>query len=165
MLAARLKTLHFWFGVLAVMAFLATGQVMYYAYDQLHGMADGPRLLFRSSHLYILISAIPHLMLGVYLEPAGVARFGRIQLPMSLLLVAATLLMAAGFFVEPWLAGLSRPLTLAGAIALLAAALLAIVLHSRHSRSFRMSRRISAGSRRHPGRKIAGAKNRRATAE
>ncbi|MEK6772049.1 MAG: hypothetical protein AABY62_10505 [Pseudomonadota bacterium] len=96
MLAARLKALHFWFGVLAVMAFLATGQFMYHAYDQLQGMADGPRLLFRSSHLYILLSAIPHLMLGVYLEPAGVARFGRIQLPMSLLLVAATLLMAAG---------------------------------------------------------------------
>lgn len=161
MLAARLKALHFWFGVLAVMAFLATGQFMYHAYDQLQGMADGPRLLFRSSHLYILLSAIPHLMLGVYLEPAGVARFGRIQLPMSLLLVAATLLMAAGATV-----GGAVPSTdPGGAIALLAAALLAIVLHSRHSRSFRMSRRINAGSRRHPGRKIAGAKNRRPTAE
>ena len=163
MSTARLKTLHFWFGVLAVIAFLATGQVMYHAYDQLQGLADGPRLLFRSSHLYILLSAIPHLVLAVYLEPAGAARLGRLQLPMSLLLAAATLLMTAAFFVEPRLTGLSRPLTLAGAVALLAAALLAIVLHSRHNRSLRMGRRTGAGTRRHPGGKTAEAKNRRRT--
>ncbi len=143
---ARLKRFHFWFGVLAILVFLATGQVMYHAYGQLAGMADGPRLLLRSSHLYILLSAIPHLLLAAYLEPSS-TRSGRAPASMSLLLTVATLLMTAGFFVEPGLAGLSRPLTLAGAIALLAVAMLAIVLHWRPNRTSSARRRTGAASR------------------
>ncbi len=146
MSVARLKTFHFWFGVLAILVFLATGQVMYHAYGQLAGLADGPRLLIRSSHIYILLSAIPHLLLAVYLVPSS-TRAGRIQVSISLLLTAATLLMTAGFFVEPGLADLSRPLTLTGAVVVLAVAILATVLHWRPNRTSSARRRTGAASR------------------
>jgi hypothetical protein len=43
------------------------------SYDHLRGLDDTTRMLFRSTHIYLLFAALLNLALGLYLkaEPAG----------------------------------------------------------------------------------------------
>jgi hypothetical protein len=99
--------LHLAVGVAGVLGFLGTGQYMDKVHDHLRGMDDARRLLFRSTHLYLLFGSLVNLALGLYLRPAfGWRRWVR---PVGSVLVLATpFLAAAGFFTEPWLSGLER---------------------------------------------------------
>jgi hypothetical protein len=103
-----MRWLHLTVGILGVIGFLASGQYMDKVHDHLQGMEDARRLLFRSTHIYLLFGALVNLALGMYLTPVqGWRRWGR--LVGSLLVLATPFLVAAGFFVEPWLTGLERP--------------------------------------------------------
>jgi hypothetical protein len=66
------------------MAFILTGQCMHWFQNHLHGMPDGPRLFFRSAHVYLLWSSLLNILLGYYLfrPPSGMARY--VQLVSSL---------------------------------------------------------------------------------
>jgi hypothetical protein len=104
-----MRRLHLAVGLIALAAFLATGFEMYFRHDHLRGLDASTRLLFRSSHIYLLFAALLNLVLGLYSEPApggwraGVRRFG------SALVLLAPPLFVLAFFREPWLAGLDRP--------------------------------------------------------
>jgi len=63
-----MKLAHLAFGLLLLVAFLRTGQYMHREHHHLEGMADGPRLLYRSRHILILLTALIHLCLGTYLK-------------------------------------------------------------------------------------------------
>src|SRR5262249_16768934 len=78
-------------------------------YDHLRGLDDATRLLFRSTHIYLLFAALLNLALGLYLEaePAGWRRW--LQRVGSALVVVAPALLAAGVLTEPWLSGPDRP--------------------------------------------------------
>ena len=67
-IAKKLKLLNFTFGVVGIILFLIQGQYMDFNYDHLKGMEDGPRLLFRSAHIYFLLASIINLCIGVYWE-------------------------------------------------------------------------------------------------
>ena len=96
-------------GLVGFLAFLASGQYMDRVYDHLRGMDDTTRLLFRSTHIYLLLASLLNLALGLYLvvPPGGWRRW--VQTAGSLLILAAPPLLAAGFLTEPWLEGLDRP--------------------------------------------------------
>src|SRR5262245_60170169 len=100
-----MRRLHLLVGLAGLAAFLASGQYMARAHDHLRGMDDARRLLFRSTHIYLLFAALLNLALGLYLRtaPAGWRRW--LQLAGPVLLLAAPFLLAAGFLTEPWLAG------------------------------------------------------------
>jgi hypothetical protein len=104
-----MRRLHLGVGLVGVLAFLGTGQYMDLVHDHLRGMDDGRRLLFRSTHLYLLFGSLLNLALGLYLtaSPRGWRRW--LRLLGSGLVVLAPPLAAAGFFTEPWLTGLERP--------------------------------------------------------
>jgi hypothetical protein len=95
-------------------------------HDQLRGMDDARRLLFRSAHLYLLFGSLVNLALGLYLSPApGWRRWVR---PVgSVLILAAPFLAAAGFFTEPWLSELERPYSRPAAYGCLAGMMLHLV--------------------------------------
>ena len=61
-----MKKFHLVFGVLVIIVFVLTGQYMDRYHEHLRGMADGPRMLFRSRHIFILLSGLLHLGLGAY---------------------------------------------------------------------------------------------------
>jgi hypothetical protein len=117
---------HLAVGVVGVVGFLGTGQYMDLAHDHLRGMDDARRLLFRSTHLYLLFASLVNLALGLDLRPAsGWRRW--VRTAGSVLVLAAPFLAAAGFFVEPWLTGLDRPYTRPAAYGCLAGMLLHLI--------------------------------------
>ena len=104
-----MRRLHLVVGSAAAVAFLLTGQYMDRWLAHLEGMADLPRMLYRSAHIYLLFSALLNLVLGLYLvdQRAAVARgVGRVG--SALILIAPVLLLAA-FALESPRSDLERP--------------------------------------------------------
>ena len=73
-------------------------------------------MLFRTRHIYILLSGLLHLGIGSYFRyrPERVRRI--LQLLGSLLITAAPIFFIIGFFQEPYLTGLYVPLSKHGII-------------------------------------------------
>lgn len=104
-----MKRFHLIFGFVVIIIFLLTGQYMDKFLRHLEGMADGPRMMYRSRHIYILLSGLLNLGIGTYFS-YRVTRWRRVvQYVGSGLIVAATALFISGFFWEPKLAGLETP--------------------------------------------------------
>ena len=124
----NLKRFHFWVGVIGIIIFLMTGQYMYHWHAHLEGMADGPRMLFRSAHIYFLLASVINLVVGFYLTPKSLQHRKYTQIIISILVLLAPVLVLIGFFVEPHLSELSRPYSTFGMYALFAVAILIIVI-------------------------------------
>lgn len=94
-----MRRFHFYFGIAIVIVFLLTGQYMEYVNNRT--LPDGPRLLYRSRHIYLLFSGLINLSIGAYLtyRPAGWRR--AIQLIGSILLTIGPGLLLISFFREP----------------------------------------------------------------
>lgn len=68
-----IKKVHFWVGVTGLVAFILSGQYFQHALDGLQGLEDTPRLLLRSSHIYLFFASMLNLLLGLYyVEPTKV---------------------------------------------------------------------------------------------
>jgi hypothetical protein len=80
-------------------------------HHHLQGMADGPRMLYRSRHIYILLSAILHLGVGSYFTYRLQTAQRTMQLLGSLLITIASALFVYAFFYEPNLSALYTPLS------------------------------------------------------
>src|SRR5262245_21850427 len=106
-----MKRFHIIFGVLVVIAFLLTGQYMDKFYNHLVGMADGPRLLYRTRHIFILMSGLLHLGIGSYFVYRRERWRLILQLLGSLMITGSSLLFIVAFFQEPLLANLYTPLS------------------------------------------------------
>lgn len=106
-----LRQLHLVTGLATLAAFVLTGQYLDKVHGHLVGMPDGPRLFLRSAHIYLLWSGLANTLLGCHLARAqhGFAR--RLQTLSSLLILAAPLLLAYSFFLEPYGPGLQRPVS------------------------------------------------------
>ena len=97
-----MRWLHWVVGLVGVIGFLGTGQYMDRCYDHLRGMDDAQRLLFRSTHLYLLFGSLINLALGLYLRPVrGWRRW--VRAVGSVLVLASPLLAAVRF--TSWLSG------------------------------------------------------------
>src|SRR6476469_10584836 len=106
-----MKKFHSIFGLVVVIIFLLTGQYMDKYLQHLHGMPDGPRLLYRTRHIFILLAGLLHIGIGTYFTlPANQTR-RVMQLLGSLLIVLATVLFVVAFFYEPKLTNLKTPLS------------------------------------------------------
>ncbi len=121
----RLRTLHFAAGLAGVVAFLVTGAYMRAGFPDLYAANDVLRYLYRSNHVYVLLSSLVNVALGVHLTPvapgwrATVTRIG------SLLALAAPAGLCFAFFVEAPVASPERVWTVLG-VAMVAAG---IALH------------------------------------
>ena len=119
-----MKKFHTIFGLVTVIVFLLTGQYMDKYLHHLHGRLDGPRMLYRTRHIFILLSGLLHIGIGTYFTFQK-TQAGRItQILGSVLIVLATVLFVVAFFYEPNLADLKTPLSHWGMYAIFAGTLL-----------------------------------------
>jgi hypothetical protein len=103
------KKFHLIFGLVVVVIFLLTGQYMDRYLNHLEGMPDGPRMLYRTRHIFILLAGLLNLGLGAYFQFRRSPSARAVQIVGSAFIVLATGLFVAGFVYEPKLAGLKTP--------------------------------------------------------
>ena len=106
-----MKRFHAGFGLVVVIVFLLTGQYMDKYLHHLRGMPDGPRMLFRTRHIFILFAGLLHIGIGAYFNFQTTQTRRVMQLIGSALIVIATLLFVVAFFYEPKLTNLKTPLS------------------------------------------------------
>ena len=97
--------------MLGLIAFVLQGQYMDLVHDHLAGMADAPRMLFRSSHIYLLLAAVLNIVMGIYLRSNIPFLIAELQVVISFIVIVAPIALIAGFFTEPFLADFLRPYT------------------------------------------------------
>jgi hypothetical protein len=120
-----LHRIHLWLGVVTLVVFLLTGQFMDKYLAHLTGMADGPRMVYRSSHIYLLWSGLLNLSFGLHpIESGGGWRYS-VKRFASVLVLAAPPLLLVSFFLEPLLSDLQRPYSRAANYL----ALLGVIMH------------------------------------
>jgi len=111
-----MRRFHLIFGLTVLVVFLLTGQYMDRYHNHLEFMADGPRMLYRSRHIFILMSGLLHLGIGTYFSARPTATRRRLQISGSILITIASVIFTIAFFYEPRLEGLHNALTLTGTI-------------------------------------------------
>jgi uncharacterized membrane protein len=93
---------HFIFGLVMFVVFVTTGKFMRVDFPDKDAIPPEFRLLMRSRHIYILFSALIHLMLGAYLRMSADTRVKLLQYAGSLLLAASSGLLVWAFITETY---------------------------------------------------------------
>lgn len=122
-----MKRFHLFFGLVVIVIFLLTGQYMDRYFNHLEGMPDGPRMLYRTRHIFILLAGLLNLGLGTYLRIDKTSLRRGLQIFGSVLIVGATMSFISAFFYEPKLTNLETPLSHWGMYAIAAGTLLHVL--------------------------------------
>ena len=114
---------HLIFGILLFIAFLVTGRFMRWDFPDKDAIPQEFRMLMRSRHIYILLSSLIHIVLGVYLKIHKETLQKYVQYSASALLFAGSIFFVWAFIYETYttrhFSDISRQalyLTLAGTI-------------------------------------------------
>ena len=113
-LATTLRALprvHLAVGIAGVLLFLGSGAWMHFRYDHLRGLDDTTRMLFRSTHIYLLWASLLNAALGLRSAAAPDGWRARVAIAGSVLVLVAPVLLIPGFLQEPFLTDLDRPFT------------------------------------------------------
>jgi len=117
----KLRRAHLIIGLLGVIAFVITGQVMAHHIPNVHTLSSEVRMMYVSRHIYLLGAALVNLVLGLYLQiqPPGWRRV--LQQIGSLLILLSAMSLLLAFISEPALGMAGRGWrSFLGLIALLA---------------------------------------------
>jgi len=122
-----MKRFHLIFGLLVLVVFLLTGQYMDRYHAHLMYMTDGPRMLYRTRHIFILMSGLLNLGIGSYFTYRAQTWRRTLQILGSILITIPPVLFTIGFFYEPKLEDLYAPFSKLGIIMIAVGALLHVV--------------------------------------
>jgi len=119
-----MRRVHFFIGILGVLVFLASGQVLRFHHPALKTLDGGVHMMYVSRHIYILGTALINLVLGMYLRIHNRDWRRILQVIGSALLLASPALLTLAFFTEPalglagrsWRAALGLQAMFAGAM-------------------------------------------------
>jgi hypothetical protein len=94
--------LHLIFGIILFVTFLVTGKFMRWDFPDKDVIPQDFRMLMRSRHIYILLSSLIHIVLGVYLQIHAEVWRRALQIFGSVLLVAGSVLFIWAFIYETY---------------------------------------------------------------
>jgi len=96
-----MRKLHLIAGLLGVLVFVLSGQVMRSHKPPVRSLEDGQRMMYVSRHIFILGSALVNLTLGIYLKLEGRGWRRKLQVAGSLLILTLLVLLTLAFVDEP----------------------------------------------------------------
>jgi hypothetical protein len=96
-----MRRIHLIVGLLGIIAFLLTGQVMGHHRPRMEQVSAEVRMMYVSRHIYLLGAALVNMALGLYLrlQPAGWRRV--LQQIGSLLILFSPVILVMAFLSEP----------------------------------------------------------------
>ena len=96
-----MRRIHLIIGLLGVIAFLLTGQVMKHHYPRMEGVSAEVRMMYVSRHIYLLGASLVNVVLGLYLQvhPRGWRR--GLQQIASVVILLSPLSLLIAFIAEP----------------------------------------------------------------
>jgi hypothetical protein len=107
-----MRALHGVVGLAFVAIFLATGVYMRSVFPAAYHDDAGMHMMFRATHIYILLLALLNLIVAAHWRPRQASWRRRTQIIGSLCLLIAPALVTASFFLEPAPQRFNRPLCL-----------------------------------------------------
>ncbi len=96
---------HLIFGILVFVVFLVTGKFMRVDFPDKEIIPQDLRLLMRSRHIYILLSSLIHIVLGIYLQIHAQIWRKVLQISGSALLILGSVLFVWAFVHETYATG------------------------------------------------------------
>src|ERR1043165_8022531 len=99
-MTSRLYLVHKIFGVLTVIAFIGTGQLLGRHYRIIYEGNYAVRMMFRSIHIYILLAGLIYIGIGTYMIPSDRGWRRAAQILGSICLLAAPPILLYTFFSE-----------------------------------------------------------------
>ena len=121
------RRLHLWLGLGVVVVFLASGQVMRLREPPVADLEMELRMLFRSRHIYILMTGLVNVALGLGGALPASLWWRRIAVVGSVLVALAPLLAVAAFLFEAELFAAPGPLAILAVEAVFAGVLLRVL--------------------------------------
>ncbi len=108
-----LRKTHFWVGFFGIIIFILSGQYMFWILNV--GNLDGVhRMIYRSTHIYLLFGSAVNLVIGVYFIPTS--NLSRWIWLSHILIVVSPFLLLYGFIIEAAVGNIDRPVTAMGLI-------------------------------------------------
>jgi hypothetical protein len=98
----NMSYLHLIFGIALFVTFLVTGKFMRWDFPDKDVIPQDFRILMRSRHIYILLSSLIHIVLGVYLQIHADVWRKALQIFASVLLIAGSVLFVWAFIYETY---------------------------------------------------------------
>ena len=132
---------HFVAGIFFLALFLLTGVYMKLSFPELYEGREEIRMMFRATHIYLLMSALLNLMAGNGLRSHPVRHVVQLQKLASLLILIAPFLFFAAFIIEPPSYMLERPISFWGVVALLSGVLLHSALNANGVKALLLKRK------------------------
>jgi hypothetical protein len=122
------RRIHLIIGLLGVIAFVITGQVMGHHHPQMQSLTPEFRMMYISRHIYLLGAALVNLVLGLYLKMRTHGWRRVVQQLGSLLILLSPVFLLLAFMAEPALGMAGRGWrSFSGLIALFAGAMTHLV--------------------------------------
>ncbi|MEP6705505.1 MAG: hypothetical protein ABJB34_11925 [Acidobacteriota bacterium] len=97
-----MKIAHLLIGFTLFVVFVVTGRFMRVDFPDKEGMDQALRILARSRHIYILFSALIHLVLGIYFQRRQQTAAKIVQYGGSALLISASVFLVWAFVTETY---------------------------------------------------------------
>ena len=94
--------LHLVFGLVLFVVFTVTGKYMRWDFPDKEIIPQDLRILMRSRHIYILLSSLIHIILGVYLKMHAETWRKSVQIFASILLIAGSIFFVSAFVHETY---------------------------------------------------------------
>lgn len=122
-----MQKLHLIVGALGFLLFLATGLYMYFGLEQLSNVQDGQKMLYRSSHIYILLTSFLNIMIGLSYTIQYDKTKRMLQNIASIIFLIVPFILFPSFFIEGANIDFDRPLTKLSVFLLLIAVVISII--------------------------------------
>lgn len=110
---------HLVMGFIFLGVFLLTGVYMDNNFPGIYGDNEGTRIMFRASHIYILMAALINIVTGVHGAVVAGRVFRFLHLLASVLIILAPILFLVGFITEPAIYDTERTYSFWGVLFLL----------------------------------------------
>lgn len=104
-----IKKLHLYIGIIGFIAFILSGQYFQHMLGGLKELDDAPRLLLRTSHIYLFLTSVINIVFGLYYTPPEKIRWYTIY-NQSLIMLAPFFILYGFVFETLGNEGIDRPI-------------------------------------------------------